>query len=161
MFGRPFVKRCALCYWAVVCMPDSLWRWCTLVKPTQTQTVGCIRMPLVMEVGLGLGHIVFDGDPAPLKGAQQTLHTHTFRPMSIVAKRSPASATAELLVYVLVLKSSIEGCLTVPYTGKTIINWQLKLWPVITLVFDNTFFQFAVINLGLRWRFEVLEFAPC
>jgi len=29
------------------------------------QTVGWIRMPLGMEVGLGLGHIVLDGDPAP------------------------------------------------------------------------------------------------
>ena len=29
------------------------------------QTVGWIRMPLGMEVGLGLGHIVLAGDPAP------------------------------------------------------------------------------------------------
>jgi len=38
-----------------------------------------------MEVGIGPGHIVLDGDPAlPPKGAQQT---PTFRPMSLVAKR--------------------------------------------------------------------------
>jgi len=46
-------------------------------------------------VSLGPGHIVLDGNPAPpRKGAQQT---PTFRPMSIVAKRSPISATAKLL----------------------------------------------------------------
>jgi len=28
------------------------------------QTVGWIKMPLGMEVGLGPGHIVLDGDPA-------------------------------------------------------------------------------------------------
>jgi len=47
------------------------------------QTVGWIRRPLVMEVGLGLGHIVLDGDPAPPQGH----NSPTFRPMSIVAKR--------------------------------------------------------------------------
>ena len=30
------------------------------------QTVGCIKMKLGMEVGLGPGHSVLDGDPAPL-----------------------------------------------------------------------------------------------
>ena len=44
-------------------------------------------------VGLGLCDIVLDGDPAPPKGAQPL----SFRFMSIVAKRSPISATAELL----------------------------------------------------------------
>jgi len=49
-------------------------------------------MPLGAEVGLGPGDIVLDGDPAlPRQGAQQPLPT--FRPMSIVAKRSPISAT--------------------------------------------------------------------
>jgi len=53
-------------------------------------------MPLGMEVGLGPGDIVLDGDPAPpsRKGAQQP---STFRPMSIVAKGSPISATTKLL----------------------------------------------------------------
>jgi len=49
-------------------------------------------MKLGMQLCLGPGHIVLDGDPAP---PQQLLPT--FRPMSIVAKRSPISATAELL----------------------------------------------------------------
>jgi len=29
------------------------------------QTVGCIKVPLGMEVGLGLGDLVLDEDPAP------------------------------------------------------------------------------------------------
>ena len=46
------------------------------------QTVGCIKIKLGMEVGLGPGHIVLDGDPAAPKGAQPP----NFRPMSVVAK---------------------------------------------------------------------------
>jgi len=52
-------------------------------------------MPLGKEVGLGPGHIVLDGDPVGTKPPTAT-HPH-FRPMPIVAKRSPISATAELL----------------------------------------------------------------
>ena len=54
-------------------------------------------MPLGKEVGLGPGHIVLDEDPV---GTQPptTAPTH-FRPMPIVAKRSPISATAELLLF--------------------------------------------------------------
>jgi len=59
------------------------------------QRFGWIKMPLGTEVDLGPGHTVLHGDPStPRKGAQQP---PTFRPMSIVAKRSPISATAELL----------------------------------------------------------------
>jgi len=52
-------------------------------------------MPIGNEVGLGPGHIVLDGDLVGTK----PLHSSppTFRPMSIVTKRSPISATAELL----------------------------------------------------------------
>jgi len=54
-------------------------------------------MPLGTQVRLGPGHIVrlLDGDPAPLpeKG-----HTANFRPMFVVAKWSPISATAEHLL---------------------------------------------------------------
>jgi len=51
-----------------------------------------------MEVRLGPGHIVLDGDrvlPPQKKGTAAP----AFRPMSIVAKRSPISATAELLLH--------------------------------------------------------------
>jgi len=52
-------------------------------------------MPLGREVGLGPGHIVLDGDAAvsPQKGTAPN-----FRSMSVVAKRSPISATAEHLL---------------------------------------------------------------
>jgi len=52
-------------------------------------------MPLGKEAGLGPGHIVLNGDLVGTQPPQQPFHT--FRPMSIVAKRSPISATAELL----------------------------------------------------------------
>jgi len=46
-------------------------------------------MVLGMEVGLGPGHIVLDGDPAPPPKKQG--HNPHFRPMSIVVKRLDAS----------------------------------------------------------------------
>ena len=60
------------------------------------QTAGWMKTPLGTEVDLGSGHIVLDGVPAPAKGAQQPL---SFRPMSSLVKRSPISATAELLYH--------------------------------------------------------------
>jgi len=46
-----------------------------------------IKMPLGMEVGIGPGHIVLDGDPAPpWKGAQHP----TFRPMSMWPNSRPS-----------------------------------------------------------------------
>jgi len=56
-------------------------------------------MPLGKKVGLGPGHIVLDGDPV---GTQPpTAAPLHFRPMPIVAKRSPISATVELLLNML------------------------------------------------------------
>ena len=54
VFGRPFAKRFALCYG---------YRTVTLVYCRQT--VGLIKMKLGMHVGLGSGHILLHGDPAP------------------------------------------------------------------------------------------------
>ena len=62
VFGRPFVKRFALCYHTVVCLSVSL--SATLVYCGQT--VGRIKMKLGMQIGLGPGHNVLDKDPAPL-----------------------------------------------------------------------------------------------
>jgi len=65
IFGRPFVKRFALCYRSVVCLS------CLSVTLVYCgQTVGRIKMKLGMQVGLGTGHIVLGGNPAPppLKG---------------------------------------------------------------------------------------------
>jgi len=49
------------------------------------QTVGWIKMKLGMQVGLGSGHIVLDGDAAPLpkKGAEPPPQ---FLPIFIVVK---------------------------------------------------------------------------
>jgi len=49
-------------------------------------------MPLGTEVGLGPDDIALDGDPAPVEGGTAA---PTFRPMYIVAKRSPITATAD------------------------------------------------------------------
>ena len=59
-------------------------------------------MPLGMQVGLGPGDIVLDGDRAlpPRKGGTVA---PTFWAMSVVAKRSPTSATAELLLTLLAI----------------------------------------------------------
>jgi len=52
-------------------------------------------MPLGTVIGLGPDNIVLGGDPAlpTVRGTGAS----TFRPMSIAARRSPISATAELL----------------------------------------------------------------
>jgi len=67
-------------------------------------------MKLGKQVGLDPGHTVLDGDPAPsterdtaaptfeIYGHSLCLRTYNPRPMSIVAKRSPISATAEYLL---------------------------------------------------------------
>jgi len=78
-------------------------------------------MPLGKEIGLGPSHIVLDGDPV---GTQHpTAALLTFRPMSIVAKRSPISATAELLFIFLLcnlmnrphIRNKYICCLSVSY----------------------------------------------
>jgi len=57
------------------------------------QTVGWIQMKLGIEVGLVPGYIVLDGvlAPRPQKGAQLP----NFRPVSVVAKRSPIHMLSE------------------------------------------------------------------
>jgi len=54
-------------------------------------------MPLGMELGLGPGHIVLDGDPAPPKRGTAAPTLQPMSKLSIVVKRSPILATAELL----------------------------------------------------------------
>jgi len=81
IFGRPFVKRFAACYQAVVCLSCLSVMSCLSCQSCLSvtfvhcgQTVGRIKMPLGMEVGLGIRNIVFDVDLASLikKG-----HTHS------------------------------------------------------------------------------------
>ena len=76
LFGRPFVKRFAVCYRTVVL---SVTVYCG-------QTVGWIKMKLGMEVGLGPGDFLFDGDPAPPPDKGDN-----FRLMFIIAKRLDGS----------------------------------------------------------------------
>ena len=61
------------------------------------QVAQWIKMPLGRKVGLDPRDIVLDGDPAP--SSPKRGQSPNFRPMSIVAKWSPISATAELLLY--------------------------------------------------------------
>jgi len=73
VFGRPFVKRFALCYRTVVCLS------CLSVTLVYCgQKVGWIKMKLGKEVRLGPGHIVLDGDPAHRlpKGHSPQFSTH-------------------------------------------------------------------------------------
>jgi len=51
-----FVKRFALCYQTIVCPVGALW---------PNNCTDALHMKLGMQVGLGPGHIVLDGDPAP------------------------------------------------------------------------------------------------
>ena len=53
------------------------------------QTAGWIKIALGVEVGLGLGHIMLDGDPAPLPKSGRA--PPPFRPLSIVDKRLDGS----------------------------------------------------------------------
>jgi len=76
-------------YWATVCKtvrPMLSDRCLSVLSVTLVycgQTVGRIKMKLGMHVGLGPGHIVFDGDPGapPQRGTAPN-----FRPISVVAK---------------------------------------------------------------------------
>jgi len=58
--------------------------------------IGGLAALLATEADLSPGHIVLDGDPDPL--LQKGAHALTFKPISVVAKRSPISVTAELLL---------------------------------------------------------------
>jgi len=48
------------------------------------QTLGWIKMKVGVQVGLGPGHIVLDGDPAP--PPQQEAEPPNFWPIFVVAK---------------------------------------------------------------------------
>ena len=53
------------------------------------QMAAWIKLPLGMEVGLGAGDFVLDGDPAP--SPKRGRSPQNFRPMFIVAKRLDGS----------------------------------------------------------------------
>jgi len=87
IFGRPFVKRFALCYQAVVCFSlMSVCLSCPVLSVTLVycgQTAGWIKMKIGVQVGLGPGHILLDVDPASLL---QRGTAPNFLPLSVVAK---------------------------------------------------------------------------
>jgi len=61
-----------------------------------SQTAGCIKMALVMEVGLTSGDFVLDGDPAPL--TKRGRAPPQFSAMSIVAKRLHGSSLTNFVL---------------------------------------------------------------
>jgi len=83
---------CSLLFWATVCKmvcPMLLDRClvCLSVLSVKLvhcgQMVGWIKMKLCMQVGLGPGHIVLDGDTAPLS---ENGRAPSLWPISVVAK---------------------------------------------------------------------------
>jgi len=103
--GRPFVKRFALCYRTVV---SSVCPVLSVQLVYCGQTVRWIKIKLGIVVGLGTGPIVLDGDPAVPRPQKGGTAAPTFRPMSIVAKRSPNSATAEHLLHKSFMAESVN-----------------------------------------------------
>ena len=90
--GQPFVNRFVcksvrpMLYQTVVCpvcLPVTL-TYCG-------QTVGWIKMPLGVEVGLGPGHIVLDGEPASSSPPTKRGTPFNFWPMFVVAKDQDAT----------------------------------------------------------------------
>ena len=79
-------ERFAQCYRTVVCPVMSCLSVCNV--GVLWQTVGWIKVKLGLQVGLSPGHIVLDGDPAPLP---QRGTAPNFRPISVVAKWLDAS----------------------------------------------------------------------
>ena len=77
-FWATVCKTVRLCDRSVVCL--SVFLSVTLVYCGQT--VRWIKMKLGTEVGLGPGHIVLDGDPAP--PPQRGTALPNFRPMSVL-----------------------------------------------------------------------------
>jgi len=82
VFGRPFVKRFALCYQTVVCLSVCHVMSCPICPVCLSatfvhcsQAVGRIKMKLGVKIGLDPGHIVLDGDPLslPKRGAESQI----------------------------------------------------------------------------------------
>jgi len=92
------VKRRSLTLFPLLPKPEVVYNGQTVadIGPYIVLKSNRIRMPLGTEVGLGPGDIMFDGD-APPPTERGTAPLPTFWAMSVVAKRSPISTTAELL----------------------------------------------------------------
>jgi len=117
------------------------------------QTVGWIRMPLGMEVGLGPDHNVSDGNPAPppKKGAQLTTHTICNKPCNIQVFRHkpmtlpavPATTVQQLLRWATVPEQSgpksrrLRCPFPMPIFVPTGILIRPTVWPQYTNVTDR------------------------
>ena len=82
-------------------------------------------MPLGVEVGLGPGHSVLDGDQATL--TERGTATPHFSVDGFVAKRSPISATAELLYCFIRLIVQCMSKLQMPTVNKLKMNGWIDL----------------------------------
>ena len=88
------------------------------------QTAGWIKMPLGREVGLSPGDVVFDGDPATPHGKGYS--NPDFLPMSLVVKRSPISATTQLLLPLVTHK--YKNVVVNPIIFSYVVGWQTVHW---------------------------------
>ena len=77
-FWRPFVKRFALCYRTVVLSVLSVLSLCDVRALWPNGWTDQDKMKLDTQLGLGPGHIVLGGDPAPspLKGHSPQFSAH-------------------------------------------------------------------------------------
>ena len=110
------------------------------------QTAGWIKMQLGRKVGLSHGHIVLDGDPPSLT---QRCTTPNFRPMSIVATRSPITATAEHLFTFLEVKVQIL-LHTIQNTRYEIQNTKYTILLYSTMKSNNAM---KLINAFINYAF--------
>jgi len=97
------------------------------------------------EVGLSPGHTALDGDPLPRppKGAQQL---HTFQPMSIVAKRSPISATGLLW-----FRAETISWLTASFLAYTLCIPYVVLWRWTSRIHSRIYAHVCVVQWCELW----------
>jgi len=113
-------------------------------------------MPLGKEVSLGPSDIVIDGDPV---GTQSlTAASSHFRPVPIVAKRSPISATAELLlIYFCDTDFPRPNCRTAIFKNFLPPGWQSAIIALLRNIISKSFcFR---LSLSLKLPLEVCECA--
>ena len=121
------------------------------------QTVGWIKMPFGMEVGLGRGDIVFDGDLAPLPQKGHSSPPPSFQPMSVVAKWSPISPTAKLLFMFILWYSifrftdaSLVHCVSFSFFGTELSAWLWRTSKDLVFLWRETLTFYSVNQSDLQ-----------